>query len=488
MKSNSIQGINMASVPLLKNHSLFIGTFVHSKSLQELEYLHDTCLAVAAPEGIIVAAEKNVCGSTAEVRSLVEEKLGWKGQDIEVVDRRGHGKEGWFFPGFIDTHIHAPQYPNCGLFGKTTLLDWLAAYTFPTEESLGKDLQLAHRVYSRVVAQTLSHGTTTASYFATNDVKATNLLADICLAKGQRAYVGRVCMNTTLSPETYRDASAEESMNATKLCATHCEKLDPERKAVIPIVTPRFAPSCTTSLLESLGKFAKEKNLPMQTHISENKGEVELVAQMFPEFRDYTDVYDATGLLTPRAVLAHCIHLSEREVSVLKDRECGVSHCPVSNSSITSGECPIRRLFMAGISKIGLGTDVSGGFSPSILFAARQALLVSRHVAMKSVDDGDKLSVDEVLWLATRGGADVMGIGHQTGDFEVGKYWDAQFIKVASVGTATPDADGVGRGSLGPVDLFGSETWDEVVQKWLFNGDDRNTTDVWVRGRLVHRK
>ena len=349
------------------------------------------------------------------------------------------------------------------------------------EAAIGADLALARRVYWRVVSQTLSHGTTTASYYATISVDATNLLTDICIAKGQRAFVGRVCMDTILSPETYRDPSVRDSLAATMACADYCSRVDPCRTAVVPIVTPRFAPSCTKELLSGLGAFAKEKNLPIQTHISENVREIELVRQMFPDSKDYADVYDTSMLLTPRTVLAHAIHLSPREISLLRERRCGISHCPVSNSSITSGEARIRHLTKEGIGKIGLGTDVSAGYSPSMLVAARHALLVSRHVAMKSGDDADKLSVKDVLWLATQGGAEVMGMGEKAGSFEVGKSWDAQFVSVGAV-------DSHGEGGFGCVDLFGTESLDEAVQKWFFNGDDRNTTAVWVRGRLVHTK
>ncbi|KAJ2906349.1 Metallo-dependent hydrolase [Zalerion maritima] len=476
-----------ATVPLMSKHALFMGTFVHSKALDELEYLHDTCVAVSAPEGIIAAIEKGIEGSADDVKSTMVKKLGWN-DAVEVTDHRSSGKEGWFFPGFVDTHIHAPQYPNSGLFGKTTLLDWLNTYTFPAEESIGRDQVLANRVYSRVVQQTLSHGTTTASYYATISVEATNLLSLICLSQGQRAFIGRVCMDTELSPSTYRDLSAEDSIEASVLSAEFCGKIDPARKALVPILTPRFAPSCTPKLLSMLGDLARERDLPIQTHISENPSEVALVASVFPGSRDYADVYDAANLLTPKTVLAHCVHLTPRERRTVLARGCGVSHCPASNSSITSGECPVRSLLDDGISKIGLGTDVSGGFSPSVLVSARQALLVSRHVAMKTGNDADKLSVEEVLYLATRGGAEVMALGSSAGSFEVGKSWDAQFVRVGSVNASGTGSSDAGEHATGPVDLFGTETWEEVLQKWLFTGDDRNTRSVWARGRLVHRK
>jgi guanine deaminase len=379
-----------------------------------------------------------------------------------------------------DTHLHASQYPNVGLFGKTTLLDWLNTYTFPLEASLA-DPAKARAVYARCVRKTLSHGTTCAAYYATVDVASTNLLADLCLAAGQRALVGRVCMDSSLSPEWYRDGSAEEGLARARESVEYIERVDAGRGLVRPVITPRFAPSCSREMLEGLGRLAAETGLPVQTHISENVGEIQMVKEMFEGVGDgsYAGVYDAFGLLTERTILAHGVHLREGEVKLIKERGSKVSHCPCSNSSITSGEARVRWLMDRGIT-CGLGTDMSGGYSPSVLEAARQALLVSRHVAMKG-DDAAKLSVEEVLYLATRGGAAVVGLEGKVGGFEVGMHWDAQLIVLGTV-------DDQGEGDDGNVDVFGWESWEEKVAKWLFNGDDRNTSKVWVKGRLVHER
>lgn len=190
-------------------------------------------------------------------------------------------------------------------------------------------------------------------------------------------------------------------------------------------------------------------------------------------------MYDKHGILGPKTILAHAVHLSEEETDLVKLRESKISHCPVSNSAITSGTAKVRNLLDKGI-EVGLGTDMSGGYSPSILEAARQASLVSRHVAMGG-DDNAKLSVDEVLYLGTKGGAKVVGLGDKIGGFGVGMEWDAQLIGLGSV----EDDE---KGDTGPVDIFGWESWDERIAKWVFSGDDRNTLAVWVKGRLVHER
>ena len=227
---------------------------------------------------------------------------------------------------YTDTHIHASQYPNAGIFGKSTLIDWLHTYTFPLESSFASIVR-ARRVYDRVVSRTLSHGTTTAAYYATIHVPATNLLADICFARGQRAFVGRVCMDT-MSPDYYRDESPEAAIKATISTIEHIQTLDPEHDLVTPIITPRFAPSCTKDCLSALGQLHAETDLPCQTHISENKSEIELVNDLFPDSESYAQLYDECGLLTSKTVLAHAVHLSSEERRLVKQRNAKICHCP----------------------------------------------------------------------------------------------------------------------------------------------------------------
>ncbi|OQD66901.1 hypothetical protein PENPOL_c004G04087 [Penicillium polonicum] len=430
----------------------------------------------------------------------------------------------FFFPGFIDTHIHAPQYPNAGLFGSSTLLDWLETYTFPVESRFGSppDPKTGHRthtdpketpllaqqIYDQVISRTLSHGTTCASYYATNHVPATNALSSLCHTRGQRAFIGRACMdNPDFCVDYYRDFSADDSILATRQTIEFIHALDPEGKLVKPIVTPRFAPSCTRPALQSLGELAASYSPPLhiQTHISENINELALVKELFPEADSYAAVYDKYNLLTPRTILAHAVHLSADERALIRTREAKISHCPASNSALGSGICPVRTLLDEGIT-VGLGTDVSGGYSPSILEAARQACLASRLLGQSSAwqrdhpqaDGREKLSVQESLYLATRGGAAVVDMESDLGGFDMGMLWDVQLIRLGGVKLVEKSpldgvpgdgsADIVQAGPVGNVDLFGTETWEEKIQKWVWSGDDRNVKAVWVGGRLVHSR
>jgi guanine deaminase len=448
--------------------TVYEGRFIHSVEEYKLEYFSG-CVGVDE-QGSIVFVDREAANASEAVR-----KQGISEASVEIINE-SQTETGFFFPGFFDTHIHAPQFPNNGIFGDSTLLDWLNKYTFPMEASL-KDTQRAKEVYSKVIETTLANGTTTASYFATNDVEATNILADEALRQSQRAFIGRVCMVRN-TPDYYQDASDEAAHESDLKVVDYVTKLDPKRELVCPILTPRFAPTCTESGMKWQGKVAVEKDLPIQTHLSENENEIKWVGELYPNYKSYTDVYDKCGLLTERTILAHCVHLSEEERTTLVQRKSGVSHCPVSNSSLTSGECPVREYIDKGI-KVSLGTDCSGGFSPSILSIARNAQLVSNHRVMKSKENRQKLSFEEVLSLATLGGANVCNLANKLGNFQVGKKWDAQFVDLSK---------GAPRIFSWAIPEDQTEKLKYLAQKWLFNGDDRNTTRVWVNGKLVVKK
>ena len=393
----------------------------------------------------------------------------------------------FIFPGFVDTHCHASQYPNIGIFGNTTLLDWLNKYTFPLENELTSNLEKAKLVYKNAINKTLNNGTTTIAYYATIGKKSTELLAKLCLEMGQRAFVGKVCMDVN-APDYYSETHSECIQDNKDLIMSirDMNRKYHKDKFVEPILTPRFAPVVSKETMMSLGNLSAMHDVPIQTHLSESFNEIELVMETFPECDNYTDVYNRYGLLTDKTVLAHCIHLSEEEATLINEKQAGVSHCPVSNSSITSGECRVRWLLEKGI-KVSLGTDMSGGYSPSILKTARQGLLVSRHVAMKTSDevgDNDKLTTNEVLYLATKGGAEVLNIESKIGTFDIGKSFDAQLIHIGDNTNVDLFEWQVPLEDIDNESVF-MEKWQDVIDKWVFLGDDRETKHVWVDGLRV---
>ena len=510
-------------------YTLFFGTFIQlpraPSNGKHVLSIHRGALWVSTSDGRIKGIDWSVQDEEG-LRALMQ-RNGWiehevngfssdpspSTEKVKIVRAREEHNE-FFFPGFIgtslpqvtnrnttnrykDTHIHAPQYPNSGLFGSSTLLDWLETYTFPLESSFGDVKQTntapakVHTVYNQVVSRTLANGTTCASYFATIHVPATNLLASLCYTRGQRAFIGRVCMdNPAFCPNYYRDASAETSLSATKASISHIHSIDPDGDVVKPIITPRFAPACSRSSLEDLGKLAASYSPPLhvQTHISENKSEIALVKDVFPDCDSYADVYDRFNLLTPRTILAHGVHLTQSEMDLIRERRSKISHCPASNSALGSGLCPVRSLLDSGIT-VGLGTDVSGGYSPSILEQVRQACLVSRllkHIPGEEKDGRENLSVEEGLFLATRGGAAVVDMEREIGGFEVGMRFDAQLIGLGAAKENAGSSGMVDDMGEGTVDVFGWESWTEKIHKWVWCGSDRNVRGVWVNGRFVH--
>ncbi|KAK4159684.1 hypothetical protein QBC43DRAFT_326635 [Cladorrhinum sp. PSN259] len=386
----------------------------------------------------------------------------------------------FLIPGFVDTHNHAPQWNMRGLGQGLHILDWLDQITFP-QESKFSDPAYARQAYSSCVDGFLRQGITTASYYGSVHGEATKILADMCFSKGQRAFVGK-CNMTRNSPDSYRDASVEESLRVTRECIDHIQNIDPAGELVKPVLTPRFAISCTPETLQGLGEIAKKHpDLPIQTHFNEAEQEIVATKELFPQFGgSESDLYEHYGLLGPRTILAHCCHMTEYELKRVKELECGVAHCPISNMTVGGGfmAAPVREFMRRGI-KVGLGTDSGGGFSSSIIDAMRQAMIAS-HAREKLSEGKDKgLSTAEVFYLATLGGAEVCGLADKIGSFDVGKEFDALVI-------GTVDDGGKELGVMTPV--LPDDDLRTVFEKFIMTGDDRNIVRVFIRGRLVKKE
>ncbi|XP_068167829.1 guanine deaminase isoform X2 [Antennarius striatus] len=368
-------------------------------------------------------------------------------------------------PGMVDTHIHASQYSYSGTSMDLPLLQWLVIYTFPMEARF-KDLDFANRVYTLVVKRTLKNGTTTACYFATIHTDASLLLGQIANDFGQRALVGKVCMDKNSAVKHYKETSHESQEETCRFIA---ELLNKKYPLVKPVVTPRFALSCTGALLGQLGAIAKNNNLHIQSHISENVEEVKLVMETFPESKSYTDVYYKCNLLTNKTVMAHGCHLTDEELALFRETGASLSHCPNSNISLCSGMLNVRNALNHKV-KVGLGTDVAGGYSASMLDAVRSALETSKVLTIQDPDQ-KTLTFEEVFRLATLGGSQALALDDQIGNFEIGKDFDAIRVNVAA-----PD---------GPIDLIQSGGPKYNLEKFLNCGDDRNIVEVFVAGRRV---
>ncbi|XP_054438998.1 guanine deaminase [Pteronotus mesoamericanus] len=436
---------------------IFRGTFVHSTWTCPMEVLRDHLLGVS-DSGKIVFLEE-----ASQQEKLAKE---WCFKPCEIRELSHHE---FFMPGLVDTHIHAPQYYFAGSHVDLPLLEWLTKYTYPTELRF-QSTDFAEEVYTRVVRRTLKNGTTTACYFATIYTDSSLLLAEITDKFGQRAFVGKVNMDKNDTFPEYKETT-EESIKETERFVS--EILQRNYPRVKPIVTPRFALSCSETLMRELGNIAKTHDLHIQSHISENPDEVEAVKNLYPCYKNYTDVYDKNNLLTNKTVMAHGCYLSAEELDIFRERGASISFCPNSNISLCSGFLNAVEVLKHDV-KLGLGTDVAGGYSPSLLDAVRKAMVVSNTLLINKIN-AKGLTVEEVFRLATLGGSQALGLDREIGNFEVGKEFDALLIN--------PKA------SDSPIDLFYGDlvgdVSEAVIQKFLYLGDDRNIEEVYVGGKLV---
>ncbi|XP_031834938.1 guanine deaminase isoform X2 [Nomia melanderi] len=427
-----------------KQH-VFVGSFVHTNERGKL---------ITVDHGAIYVENGKINDIVINPKSI----------DITSENVTVLTKTQFLIPGFIDCHIHAVQLPNLGIGYDKQLLEWLNTYTFPLERKYA-DEKFASQVFNAVVKHTVAQGTTTACYFGSLYTKASVILGQIAAHIGQRALIGKLSMNVECADEYY-ETTEKSIINLKEFIKNIIELNSPLIK---PIITPRFALSCDITLLKELGKLAKEKNVHIQSHISENIEEIEAVKIKFPEYSSYAEVYDAAELLTDKTVMAHGVHLTDTEIALLKKRGTSIIHCASSNTCLKSGLCDVQRLKNEGI-KVGLGTDVAGGQSCSMLDAMRSTLQVSIHLSLLKTDY-EALNFKDVFYLATLGGATALAMDDQIGNFAIGKEFDALIVDT-----------NVNNGYLNDLRQY---TLEEKLQKIIYSGDDRNIIEVYVSGHKV---
>lgn len=366
-------------------------------------------------------------GISRGVYSVIPEKY----QNLPVIDYGDH----LIIPGMTDLHIHAPQYPFRGLGMDMELLEWLETHTFP-EESRYADPHYARKAY-RIFAEDLKNSPTTrAVIFGTIHVPATEILMETLEASGLKTYVGKVNMDQNCS-DNIREADAHTSLETTAqwLKSLYGSPAKNYRNTK-PILTPRFAPTCSEKLLEGLGRLQKEYGLPIQSHLSENLSEIAWVKELFPWSFCYGNVYEHFGLFGKEAktVMAHCVHSSEEEIRLIKENGVYIAHCPQSNTDLASGIAPVRRYLEEGIS-VGLGTDIAGGVNLSMFRCIADAVSMSK-LYWRLIDQEKKpLSMEEAFYLATVGGGSFFG---PTGSFAPGNELDALVIDDTGLRSTKP--------------------------------------------------
>ena len=360
-------------------------------------------------------------------------------------------------PAMNDMHVHAPQYRNQGLAMDEELLPWLQNYTFP-EELKYADTAYAERMYRRFVRDLWRHGTMRVVAFASVHLESTLLLMRLLDKAGMGGLVGKVNMNRNC-PEGLQ----ERVDDALKACDVLVEAFDKEDSLVRPIVTPRFIPSCTPEMLQACGDMARRYNLPVQSHLSENHGEIAWVKELEPESRHYADAYDRYGLFgqTP-TVMAHCVWSDGDELELMRQRGIMVAHCPTSNLNIASGIAPIRRFLDAGI-PVGLGSDVSGGHDFSIFRMMVYAVQMSKLLYQRDKSCAF-LTLSEAFWMATKSAGRFFG---KVGSFEPDYDFDALVID---------DSDLL---------IDDGYTLLQRLERFVYVGDDRHIVARYCQGRLI---
>ena len=341
------------------------GTLIHAPVCGEIEILKDAYLEVDDSGQIAVVLDSYSPDFESRKKRSKE-----KGQLVELTASQ------YLLPGLVDLHTHAPQWPQLGNVLHLPLEEWLQQYTFPLEAKYA-DIEFAEKVYTSLVDALIANGTTTAVYFATIHLNSCKLLADICLEKGQRALIGKVAMdNPDQCPDYYQDSSTQQGLDDTRALIEYISTMIGNGdNRVMPVVTPRFIPSCTDEMLIGLGDIAREYGCHVQTHCSESDWEHAYVIDRHGR-RD-TDSLDYFQLLTDKTVLAHANFLNDEDMDTIKSRQCGIAHCPLSNFYFSNAVFPTRKVLDMGID-VGLGTDIAGGTSPSLLRNCNMAVTASR--------------------------------------------------------------------------------------------------------------
>ena len=365
-------------------------------------------------------------------------------------------------PGFIDLHVHYPQTQIIGAYGKQ-LIDWLNRYTFVAEQQFA-DVNHARAVASFFLDECLRAGTTTAMVYGTVHAHATDVFFDEAQKRNLRMIAGKVMMDRN-APNALCD-TPQRGYDESKALIEKWHRRDRLSYAI----TPRFAPTSSPEQLDAAGALWRDfPDCFMQTHISENHDEVAWVKELFPQHKNYLDVYDHYGLVGKRAVFGHGIHLHEPEWQRLSDADAAVAHCPTSNEFLGSG------LFKFGDPKnkqrpvrVGLGSDIGAGTSISPLRTMGEAYKIGELC-------GQSLCAADAYYLATRGAAEALHLENKIGSLQKGGDADMVVLDLKS----TPIIE---------FRMKFCQSIDEVLAVQMTMADDRATKATYVAGHIAYER
>ena len=351
------------------------GNIVYSPKLGEL---------VTLPHGALVLDDQ---GNLTDILPAAPERV-----DAAYTD---YGDQ-LLMPSFVDMHLHAPQYPMLGMGMDLPLMEWLNTYTFKTEARFA-DNDYARRTYRRLANGLVTGGTTRVCMFSSLHTDATLILMEELERAGVTGYVGKVNMDRNGGASLQE--TTEESKRETLRWLDECKRF----AHIKPILTPRFTPSCTNELMAWLGKLSEERGLYVQSHLSENGGEIAFVKELHPDCDQYWETYAKYGLWKDHTVMAHCVHSDEREREALLRHNVVVAHCAGSNINICSGVAPIRTMLREGV-WVTLGSDIAGGAILAMNRVITMSIRASKILHMQTDGEAEFLTVDEAYYLGSTAG------------------------------------------------------------------------------------
>ena len=415
--------------------NIYHGDIIYSDSWNQLRVFEDSYLLVKD-------------GKVQEICSRIPDTY----RGCAVTD---YGR-GLIIPAFSDLHIHAPQYLQRGTAMDQLLYNWLNQYTFP-QESRFADPEHGDLVYEMLVKDMMKNGTFHASIFGTIHRPATNILAEKLRKYGMYGYVGKVNMDCN-APD-YLCEDTEESLRETEQFI--CDNLGDAR--VKPILTPRFAPTCTEKLMQGLGKLAKKYQVGLQTHLVESRWEAAESLRLYPGYGSDAEIYERAGLMDHGpSIFAHVIFPTEDDITILK-RHGGISvHCPDATNNVIAGIMPTAALYDRNMT-LSLGSDVGGGHHPAVYRQIAKAVQLSKLKEFYEPEGNRSITFENAFYMATKMGGTAFG---NVGSFEKGYQFNAIVI------------DGIEDAGF-PMDPV------KRLERFCYNGDDRNIVARYIDGKAI---
>jgi guanine deaminase len=436
--------LNLENKP--KQFFAYKGIIVHSISRHELEIINPGVLIVDE-DGTIVETGKDV-----DFHSY---------PNVIIHDF----KQKIICPGFIDLHLHLPQYEFVGL-GSEQLLSWLKKYTFPAEKRY-EDEAHARAAIEVFFNELLHYGTTTAAVYPTIHRKSTDLAFGYAAHSGIRLIMGKVNMDQNAPDFLLQDIEQNVSETLDLIDKWHGFNDGQLQYAV----TPRFAITCSSDLLTELSAIAKDKNTYIQSHLAENRDELKSVKTIHKNHDSYTHIYADHGLLSSKTLMAHCIYLSDEEIDLIKETNTTPVHCPTSNRFLQSGIFPLREFESKGIN-FGIGTDVAGGYEISLLHEMKEVIEMGKmYNILNYTNPQPTITMEEVMYYGTLGGAIAIGQEDRLGNFQKGK--EADFIVL--------DDD-----TINPYHEFDNyQTVSDRLYRLIYRSSKESIQSVFIKGKRI---